>query len=590
MTPVSTFEDRLRSRAQRDPYYQGLAAASSETLLAAGCFIESYAGDIREHPCWNVRMPTTPVGKVREALQSYATEDARPPVVLLSTGCFSPVHQGHLAMMEAAKTAVQASGRRVVGGYLSPAHDEYASAKLNGSARMHAENRIALLEEAVWDSTWLSVCPWEARYTPAALNFTDVLDRLRYYLRAQLSREVEVAYVFGSDNAGFARAFQHRGLAVCVLRGPPTPEIRALQDECTAELEEPPRVLWAGPTSHAYASSTRVRAGESWHLPIAIQSKYSVLRQASRPEPNSPKSIYLVRQDIAYAVQDWPEVPATAIATFHAELSSVLTRALANTDCRVHALNLETQLEIARDLVRKGKVLSLDACVSSTAQLHVSRRFEICDGQVRSSHMLPRPGHSSIAVQLNGLPSGGTWTVLDDDRSTGQTEHFVQRLLAARGANVSQFAYLNEKSLQRDSLQGWPVTDVVDARDFLLGARDAGLVVSLADGSISRSPYMLPFVNLLFRARLPANAVQRVSSELWALNARWFAKLPRTLCVRDAHGPSQGLLYALGFQAGTPLQAVSHTLGQWLNASASDLQAAQARGAQPQTNVVPSPS
>ncbi|MDS7278890.1 hypothetical protein NXG15_29760, partial [Klebsiella pneumoniae] len=64
------------------------------------------------------------------------------------------------------------------------------------------------------------VDPWEARYLPCAVNYTEVILRLERYLNFHLRVPVpvRVCYVFGGDNAAFARAFLSSGYAVCIER------------------------------------------------------------------------------------------------------------------------------------------------------------------------------------------------------------------------------------------------------------------------------------------------------------------------------------------------------------------------------------
>lgn len=565
----------LLARARRDPYYRDLMLEGPSVLRAAGCFVESVQADIRTMPCLDVRIPTTAVSKVRNALTVAGSVELRTPVVLLSTGCFSPVHQGHLSMMEAARKTLERQGHWVVGGYLSAAHDEYASSKTRGTTAMPVEQRLAWMEEAVQDSAWLHVCPWEGRYTPCALNFTDVLDHLQAYLRHHLQKPFQVAYVFGSDNVGFVEAFRNQGLAVCVQRGEVSLLQAQLQLLCGRDNSRRSRILWASRTEHLHASSTRVRAGELEHLPPTVHESFARFRVPPGPGvDNSHSALYLVRQDAAHGTSIWPDVPAQGVESFHAKLRELLEPVAQSMGQEFQFVNLLQQQEMAQDLEATHQVLSLDACVPGAAQLKFSRLFELCDGQVRASQMAARPDAAQLGEQLAQLRAGpGTrWLVLDDDSSTGATRTFVKKLLEERGFGIERFIFLNEAWLKQQGLAHRAIADIVDARDFLVGARDAGLVVRLLDGRVARAPYMLPFVQLMFRAKLPATSVQELSTRLWELNHWWFARFAPSVRVRHAAQASQLLLQSLGFTEGAFMHEVCERMGSWMRSSVADLQ------------------
>ncbi len=56
--------------------------------------------------------------------------DERPRIVLLSTGALNPVHLGHVSAMERAREYLNYAGYNVVGGFMSPTHDDYVGPKM----------------------------------------------------------------------------------------------------------------------------------------------------------------------------------------------------------------------------------------------------------------------------------------------------------------------------------------------------------------------------------------------------------------------------------------------------------------------------
>jgi len=51
--------------------------------------------------------------------------------VLVNTGCYAPMHEGHVYIMNKAREYLISNNNFVLGGYLVPAHTSYVSSKLN---------------------------------------------------------------------------------------------------------------------------------------------------------------------------------------------------------------------------------------------------------------------------------------------------------------------------------------------------------------------------------------------------------------------------------------------------------------------------
>lgn len=112
-------------KIERDPYMSTVARLWGEgAVWEAGFFADDDPVDAPLDDTWWLCSPTS---AVRCGL-AKAPADTR-PVVLLATGGFWPPHEGHVEMMERARERVRSSGRTVVGGYLSPGHDDYLQLK-----------------------------------------------------------------------------------------------------------------------------------------------------------------------------------------------------------------------------------------------------------------------------------------------------------------------------------------------------------------------------------------------------------------------------------------------------------------------------
>ncbi|MEO8354212.1 MAG: hypothetical protein ABI680_20985, partial [Chthoniobacteraceae bacterium] len=121
----------MHRKIRRDPFLARLCERHGESAVwAAGFFFDS---DAENAPLDDVDWLCTPRPK-------RAVTGERPAVILF-TGAFCPVHTGHLAAMEEALVAAERAGFDIVGGYLSPGHDEYIRTKC-GPAAIPAHERL----------------------------------------------------------------------------------------------------------------------------------------------------------------------------------------------------------------------------------------------------------------------------------------------------------------------------------------------------------------------------------------------------------------------------------------------------------------
>lgn len=415
---------------------------------------------------------------------------AERPVVLLSTGAFCPPHAGHLEMMDRARAAAERAGYDVLGGYLSPGHDAYIDLKC-GPLAIPASARLRMCADAIAASPWLRVDPWEALHRRVSVNFTDVTARLRAYVRAHLDPRTEVLYVCGGDNARFGLAFVDRG--GCVIVGRRGAE--GVVSSWRRRLEGSARILWS--EGDHPGSSTALRTA-AW--------------------ANDTKRRLVLRTEDARAVRTLG-LRGEVLATFQRELASVLAEHAA-----VRAIGL------AEPAVENG-VISLDAMLPSSANLAVSRLYAV--GGYQPLGYIARPGARPLEEQL-ALLAPGTYTLRDDDRMTGGTLAAVRTMLPAH-VRVSD----TRLAVEHDDDE-----EVVDSRDFLLGADDGGLAIELPDGTVGRAPYLLPYVDPAARCCVPPREIHTFSARVWALNERAFTG--SGLRVSDLPSPTRATFGWLG--------------------------------------------
>ena len=472
----------LSWKLARDRY---LAPLGADVAQAAGFFDDD---DDRDAPLDDIDWLCTP-------LPLRPVTGPR-PTVLLSTGGFCPIHDGHIEMMERARDAATAAGHDVIGGYLSPGHDNYVRRKC-GAAAIPAPERLRACAAAIGDRAWLHVDPWEALHRRVAVNYTDVAARLRAYLQAHVDPRVDVLYVCGGDNARFAQAFVAEGGCVVVAR----PGSGAEFERWRSNLAGNPRILW---TAGAHPGASRAIRTGAWHDGVA---RRVVMREE---DARAVSTLELTRRTGAGMAQ--------LFEAFQRELGVLLAA------------------HVSVRSVRLGdpgprNAISLDPMLPSAYQVAISRRFAL-GGYQALSHVA-RPGTRPLSEQIAAIPAGD-YALFDDDSMTGGTIAAVRaRLPANVRISAIQLAITHEAD-----------EDVVDSRDFLLGADDAGLVVQLPRDLLGRAPYVLPYVDPAARCSLPPQHVRAFSIAVWQLNERVFAFTGHRVC--DLPAPTRATFAHLG--------------------------------------------
>lgn len=570
----------------RDPAYAALYTATNnvQRLYDAGFFIDAVpleTVDALRHTEHDI---TTPYHAIQEQMKNVDYADGK-PVVLVTTGGFSPIHWGHLSMMKTAKQALEEQGRAVVGGYISPSHDDYVGQKYGGSAKLSAPHRIYLAQQAVDQPEyrdWLMVDPWESQYAPTDVNFTDVIRHLQTYLQTFVDeRGFDVMYVNGTDNAGFADVLKYMNGGVTVSRSTADGDRPAIFEQ--PEIAEDPRLLFVpseDPSSEF--SSASVRRWRPQLMPADVSKKYFGWRvgMMSRDTDITPPSTsYMIRDDGGWAMKQYfPEGPTfdamQQIEHFKTGLSIAIKAAFADVETPdtprtvdVHYLPLHEQQQLADALAAEQPVLNLDGCTNRDGGINFSRLFAIASGQEKPLDLVARPGFPDVETQIAGI-AAGEYLLLDDDIASGATVNHLMGLLPDHIRITALQTLYNQSRRLHSEINQREVTDMVDLRDFMLGSYIGGLVVPSPDYSdIVRAPYMLPFVSSFSRAAIPLSSMRRFSQECWRLNGELFegfADQGHQFTLGDASPEFQTLMLQLGFTPDTTVSSIARYYEQFL--------------------------
>jgi len=541
-------------KIMRDPFYGSAfdELRSIDVLVKAGYLDDGADLDVTETRRFDSNWLMTPTHKITERLK-LKNDDSQRLVVLVSTGGFSPVHKAHIEMMECARRELEMRGDNVLGGYLSPSHQSYVNVKC-GTDTLSPEERIELCEKAVSTNNWLMVDNWEALQNDRPVNFTDVIEHLSSYLAKHVKshRPVHVVYVFGSDNAGFVLAFIRRGYCVCIPRAGYEQEHAAMTSHPLVSTNK--RIIIANlPEIPSPLSSQQIRSGDYSHLPENIRKSYEHIRgKISRTT-----KIYL-RDEKDWALEPWETYCNASqlcaeTKSFMSGLIDILKESFlrANQRISIDILDLNEQRNEVRRLYSNENIISLDSCIEGAVNLGVSRCFQLASPD-NPGEFVARPGYQSLTQQFNSIPAG-KYILLDDDIATGATINFIKKSLPATCEIESIVSLCN---LQTEITPDDMIIELCDFRDFLVGARNAGLVVKLSNGRIARAPYILPYVKPSARIRLPVTQEIYFSRLIWQLNRNFFQNLATTLRVKHADNAFQTLACHIGFSRDTAMEEV----------------------------------
>lgn len=508
-TPRATFAWKVL----RDKYYSEIYREyeDEDLLIKAGFILDQFSLDKINY--YNIDLLTTPFDKLKENVN-----DLNNPIVLLSTGGFYPIHEGHIKMMEEAKMVLSNDGYDVIGGYLSLSHDDYISTKPYYISDQY--ERINEGREYLKNNDWLMIDPWESIYVRTPINFTDVIERLKKYLQKYIDKRIKVAYIFGGDNVEFMYCFEKDGIAVCLNRD----GYNELFSK-TIKIKNNNMYFIDNNNSSSLLSSRYIRKNQSKKI-ISYKDAGNYL---IRNESLLPLSI-LIQDDNKELLQKLQE-----------EFLNKFMRLLSNcfdNKIFIKVINMEFQLKNAYDYLQKQSTINLDSYFRGTYNLEVSRLFNVSSYQDKYIKLIGRLGNETIEEQVKKIKSG-SYILVDDDSVTGRTLNSIKQRLPKDV--VISGTYLLANSINEK------VFDVVDLRDFIIGIKNSGLVVKLPNGTYTRAPYVMPYVNLTTRASIPPSKEREFSISIWQMNKEFYQKYNKNFKLKNTDPNFITLMNYIGF-------------------------------------------
>ncbi len=207
-----------------------------------------------------------------------------------------------------------------------------------------------------------------------------------------------------------------------------------------------------------------------------------------------------------------------------------------------------------------GPTISADPCVEGDINLGVSRIF--LPGGREDTGIGGRPGFKTLREQAESIPKG-EYVLLEDDIFSGGTIQRIINLLREYEVRIREIVCGIQVGVPEVATKVWAtetrtkeeVVDLNDPRDFLVGSHGGGLVIRHHDGTLSRAPYILPFVDTHKRSSIPREKVLWFAKEVWGLNKVFWEKFPH-ITLQDADPFFCKHMQRQGYVGTEPLVAV----------------------------------
>ena len=449
-------------KIQKEPFYNEIYKETNtfDVIDEGGFFFDSNDQKID----WNkhTNLLCTPINFLSHK------SDTKRNCVIISTGAFSPLHDGHVDMFYEARTKLIDEGWNVMGGYLSPGHDEYIKQK-TGSDWIAIHDRLTYAADKLKRAKYIALDPWEGVFAPGAVNFTTVVHRLHLYLKKHVGEDISIFFVCGADNARFALAFKNyqesQEFGTVIVKRPG-------YNNKIAKYESLKNVYVANCDSTL--SSTQLRK-QGFKLPTKPKQLY--LRMFWNNFEKQIKTELQKEFDIIWPLDINEQNSNWKDAFNHSELN-------------------------------ENQILNLDSDSFFGNEFNVSRLYDLY-GQTQLGFTHRPESKFTIDQQISNLKIKGDVYLFDDDICSGKTLNHVENLLSEQNINVAgKFSYITSNKN----------TEVLDSKDFIINA-NGGLVVEYK-GKLIRVPYIYPFVCPTTRASV-SNPLD-FSVRIWKLNMDFY--------------------------------------------------------------------
>lgn len=411
-----------------------------------------------------------------------------PTIILAISGCFSPIHAGHIQALIDAKAHYNSLGYKVMG-VIIPAHDSYVNIKRNGVCKCPAIERIIKIKKYLeaHKLSWIGIDEYPALYWTAEVNFPFLLNRLN-----AIFPKTALGFVYGADNSDFIIPMSYSKYhSIIVNRNNSLDRIynsisKLKRDHTYTVIED---------NIHEELSSTSIRHNTITAYPT--------------------KNIYMIRDD-SMLINNGMHVYTGKL------ISDELTNIFNSIGVSTIVMDAIEQIKIFKDYMdskyTNEVIISLDKYYKGDFQFNVSRLFSLYTYQGYSKGLYYK-NLSLFEEFLTKLPLYSKIVLVDDDKSSGATiSTIINLILSVRDDLVINTEFINEVYLQNVGYTADDIYDIVDIRDFIFNSSNGGLMIEGGTKLPKRYPYVYPYVNLHTRAKIPYNKIISFTKFLYSVN------------------------------------------------------------------------
>lgn len=408
--------------------------------------------------------------------------------IVVFTGCFNPLHNGHTYTLEAARKHIKTLNNNPIMCILSPAHDEYSSSKINNTGDIHS--RIVQMKDFMNDNhhSYVNVVidSFAATKYSTDVNFTYIIERYEEILK-QLSVNAKIFFVYGSDNAEFGYVLATNNInGICVKR-----------------TDDDSRMCNVIATLKSKKCNYKLIHNE-------FDNPHSTLNSTSI---RSRKKTYFIRNDLKYAL---PNVDEETRNNYADTITNAFNQVFEGSDVSIKVIDIDSQM-VNIERSSNVAIISLDKFYRGDFNLNISRVFtpNTFQDTADSFYVANEKDFVSYITQAkkDGIES---FIIVDDDKSTGRTSAYVKHLIESNYTKLPsiQFKYLIEIHVDYNE---YSIYDIVDMRDFVCGSLYGGLLCRVAS-KYRRFMYYSPEVNLATRAKIPSNKIKAFVEAMVKMN------------------------------------------------------------------------
>ncbi|CAF0772213.1 unnamed protein product [Rotaria sp. Silwood1] len=144
--------------------------------------------------------------------------DTKKNIVLLLNGCFNPIHNNHIRLLELAREHLNSLNiYHVIGGYISPAHDAGILRKLSVLYTTW-QNRLDMCRLAVHNSSWIMVDEWQISQEKN-YGAQQSKQHLSDFLK-KINPSIQVVSICGGDALPKMKVTFKKELVMCIINRP----------------------------------------------------------------------------------------------------------------------------------------------------------------------------------------------------------------------------------------------------------------------------------------------------------------------------------------------------------------------------------